>query len=60
MAAMDISLWLDNVTDTLAGGEGSIRVTNNGDVTVQIRWLDDRQSEGVDEQRRQFEFRTEI
>lgn len=60
MAAMDVSLWLNNVTGSLAGGEGSINVTNAGDVTVRIRWLDDRQSEDVDEQRRRFEYRTEI
>lgn len=60
MAAMDISLWLDNVTGSLAGGEGSINVTSEGDVTVRIRWLDERQSEEVDEQLRSFEYRTEI
>lgn len=60
MAAMDISLWLDNVSGTLAGGEGSINVNSSGDVTVRIRWLDDRQSEEVDDQWRRFEYRTEI
>lgn len=60
MASRDVVTWLDNIETSLTGGEGSIAVEDSGELVVRIRWLDERQTDAVEEQRREFEFRTEI
>lgn len=40
VAAADLADWRGAITTTLPGGTGSVTVNNDGEATIQIRWLD--------------------
>jgi len=60
VAAQDLQDWVFNVRELLPDGQGAIRVTANGEVRVQIRWLDERTEEDEGQRRRTYEYATEI
>lgn len=40
IAAADLADWRNAITATLPNGTGSVTVNNDGEATIQIRWLD--------------------
>lgn len=42
MAATDLTDWKANLAQSLTGGDGSVSVDLQGNVTVVVRWLDKR------------------
>jgi type IV pilus assembly protein PilV len=59
-AAQDLQAWWSNLNVLLPDGRGTVNVTSDGIVTIRIRWLDEREEEEEQDQRRIFEYRTEI
>lgn len=59
-AAQDLRDWVNNVQTLLPDGQGAIRVTANGEVRVQLRWLDERTETDEAQRRRTYEYATEI
>jgi len=49
-AEQDLNDWLRNVAANLPDGRAEIRVTADGDVRVEIRWLDDRRAGAGEEE----------
>lgn len=50
IASTDLTQWLTNLGQSLPAGDGSVALGANGQVTVTVKWVDDRNAETPTEQ----------